>query len=360
MVRPWYDEIGSVETISPPRGTGGGATYPHERDGIDMLRRTLLSLAGGAAAIALMGFGANAQGLPPLAEKPTYKVGFAQTESNNPWRLAQTASMKDEAAKRGWTLVYTDAAGSAAKQVSDVNSMIAQQVDVILLAPREEKPLIPEVMAAKKAGIPVFLIDRSVDAKLAKPGVDYVTFIGSDFKKEGQMAGDWLVKAVGGNAKIIELQGTIGSSPANDRKTGFAEAIKDHPGMEIVASQSGDFARDKGRQVAETLLQAHPEATVIYAHNDEMAMGAIAALEAAGKVPGKDVQIISIDGTKDAINAILEGKMLATVECNPKFGPKAMDAVERYGKGETLEPWVVNIDRFFDKDTAAAYLPEAY
>ena len=132
-----------------------------------MLRRTLLSLAGGAAAIALMGFGANAQGLPPLAEKPTYKVGFAQTESNNPWRLAQTASMKDEAAKRGWTLVYTDAAGSAAKQVSDVNSMIAQQVDVILLAPREEKPLIPAVMAAKKAGIPVFLIDRSVDAKLA-------------------------------------------------------------------------------------------------------------------------------------------------------------------------------------------------
>src|SRR4051812_8216721 len=159
--------------------------------------------------------------------------------------------MKEEAAKRGWTLVYTDAAGSAAKQVSDVNSMIAQQVDVILLAPREEKPLIPAVMAAKKAGIPVFLIDRSVDASLAKPGVDYVTFIGSDFKKEGMMAGDWLVKQVGGKAKIIELQGTIGSSPANDRKTGFAEAIKGHPDMQIVASQSGDFARDKGRQVAE-------------------------------------------------------------------------------------------------------------
>ena len=106
---------------------------------------------------------------------------------------------------------------------------------------------------------------------------------------------------VGGKAKIIELQGTTGSSPANDRKKGFDDAIKDHPGMEIVASQSGDFARDKGRQVAETLLQAHPEATAIYAHNDEMAMGAIAALEAAGKVPGKDVLIVSIDGTKDAI-----------------------------------------------------------
>ena len=326
-----------------------------------MLRRTLLALAGSAAAVALLAVGrGRCQGLPPLAQKDTYKVGFAQTESNNPWRLAQTASMKEEAAKRGWTLVYTDAAGSAAKQVSDVNSMIAQQVDVILLAPREEKPLIPAVMAAKKAGIPVFLVDRSVDANLAKPGVDYVAFIGSDFKKEGQMAGEWLVKQVGGNAKIIELQGTTGSSPANDRKTGFADAIKDHPGMEIVASQSGDFARDKGRQVAETLLQAHPEATVIYAHNDEMAMGAISALEAAGKVPGKDVLIVSIDGTKDAINAILEGKMGATVECNPKFGPKSFDAIERYGKGETIEPWVVNVDRFFDKDTAAAYLPEAY
>ena len=150
-----------------------------------MLRRTILALAGSAAAIALLASGAGAAELPTLAEKPTYKVGFAQTESNNPWRLAQTASMKEEAAKRGWTLVYTDAAGSAAKQVSDVNSMIAQQVDVILLAPREEKPLIPAVMAAKKAGIPLFLVDRSVDASLAKPGVDYVAFIGSDFKKEG-------------------------------------------------------------------------------------------------------------------------------------------------------------------------------
>src|SRR5262245_41126378 len=116
-----------------------------------MLRRSLLGLAAGAASMALLAQGAGAQGLPPLAQKDAYKVGFAQTESNNPWRLAQTASMKEEAAKRGWTLVYTDAAGSAAKQVSDVNSMIAQQVDVILLAPREEKPLIPAVMAAKKA-----------------------------------------------------------------------------------------------------------------------------------------------------------------------------------------------------------------
>ena len=143
------------------------------------------------ATVAVAGFAvtaALADGLPPLKQKATYKVGFAQTEMNNPWRLAQTKSMKDEAKKLGWQLVYTDAAGSAAKQVADVNSMIAQGVDAIFLSPREEKPLIPAVMAAKKAGIPLFLIDRNVDASLAKPGVDYVTFIGSDFVLEGKQA----------------------------------------------------------------------------------------------------------------------------------------------------------------------------
>src|SRR3954453_15527907 len=166
------------------------------------------------------GGGGGGGGLPKLAKKDTYKVGFAQTESNNPWRLAQTASMKDEAKKQGWQLVYTDAAGDAAKQVADVDSMIAQKVDAIFLAPREEKPLVPAVKKAKAAGIPVILLDRSVNPKLAKAGQDYVTFIGSDFIKEGQRAADWLIKETGGKAKILELEGTTGSSPANDRKKG--------------------------------------------------------------------------------------------------------------------------------------------
>jgi galactofuranose transport system substrate-binding protein len=320
-------------------------------------RETMMLL--GAAAGAFVVRPAYAA-LPKLEKKDTYKVGFAQTESNNPWRLAQTKSMQDEATKRGWQLVYTDAAGSAAKQVADVRSMIAQKVDVILLAPREEKPLIPAVMEAKKAGIPMFLIDRNVDQTLAKGGEDYVAFIGSDFTKEGMQAAEVLTAAVGGKAKIIELQGSTGSSPANDRMAGFAAYIKDHPGMEIIASQSGDFARDKGRQVFETLYQAHPEATALYSHNDEMTMGAIAAMEAAGKVPGKDLIIASIDGTKDATQALLDGKVLVVVECNPKFGPAAFDAVEKYGNGETLEPRLVNTDRVFTKENAAAYMPEAY
>src|ERR1700681_3924549 len=196
------------------------------------MKRNCLILTGSLslAAVACMIGTALSDELPKLKEKKTYKVGFSQTESNNPWRLAETESVKSEAAKRGWQLVYTDAAGSAAKQVADVNSMIAQEVDVILLAPREEKPLVPAVMAAKKAGIPVILLDRRVDP-VAKAGRDYLTFIGSDFVQEGKRAADWLIKATNGKATIIELEGTTGSSPANDRKQGFDDEIKQYPDM---------------------------------------------------------------------------------------------------------------------------------
>ncbi|MCQ4633767.1 ABC transporter substrate-binding protein [Shinella sp. CPCC 100929] len=321
-------------------------------------RRTFMLAATAVGALALAGV-AIAE-VPKLAQKDTYKVGFAQTESNNPWRIAQTNSMKAEAEKLGFQLVYTDAAGSAAKQVADVNSMIAQGVDVIFLAPREEKPLIPAVMAAKKAGIPVILLDRSVDPSLAKAGEDYLTFIGSNFVEEGKRVAEWLVKNANGKTKIIELEGTTGSSPANDRKKGFDEAIKAAGGFEIVASQTGDFARDKGRQVAESLLQAHPDADIIYAHNDEMAMGAIAALEAAGKVPGKDVLVLSIDGGKEAVQAVVDGKIAAVVECNPRFGPKAFETMMRYAKGEAIDPILVNEDKFYDASNAAAELANAY
>jgi ribose transport system substrate-binding protein len=331
-----------------------------EEPSMSLTRRTLLMTASAFGVLGLVSSVAMAADLPPLAKKDTYKVGFAQTESNNPWRIAQTESMKAEAAKLGYQFVYTDAAGSAAKQVADVNSMIAQGVDLIFLAPREEKPLIPAVLAAKKAGIPVILLDRSVDPKLAVAGKDYVTFIGSDFVEEGKRVAEWLVKNANGKTKIIELEGTTGSSPANDRKKGFDEAIKAAGGFEIVASQSGDFARDKGRQVAEALLQAHPDANVIYAHNDEMALGAIAALEAAGKKPGTDVLVLSIDGGKEAVQAIADGKIGAVVECNPRFGPIAYETLKRYAGGEKIEAWVKNKDKFYDTANAAAEVSGAY
>ncbi|MCO4319383.1 ABC transporter substrate-binding protein [Phyllobacterium sp. 21LDTY02-6] len=325
---------------------------------MNITRRSILLAS--ALGIAAMAAGGAIAASPPLEKKETYKVGFAQTESNNPWRLAQTASMQEEAKKRGWQLVYTDAAGSAAKQVADVNSMIAQGVDLIFLAPREEKPLIPAIKAAKNAGIPVILLDRSVDPSLAKPGEDYVTFIGSNFVEEGQRVAEWLIANGKDKTKIIELEGTTGSSPANDRKKGFDDVVAKNPQFSIVASQSGDFARDKGRQVAETLLQAHPDANVIYAHNDEMAIGAISAIEAAGKVPGKDILVLSIDGGKEAVQAVVDGKIAAVVECNPRFGPKAFDTAVAYANGETIPEKIINPDQFYDDKNAKELLSTAY
>jgi ribose transport system substrate-binding protein len=238
--------------------------------------------------------------------------------------------------------------------------MIAQGVDVIFLPPREDKPLVPVVLAARKAGIPVILLDRDVDHTMAKPGEDYVTFIGSDFTEEGRRVAEWLVKNAGDRSSIIEIEGTVGSSPANDRKKGFDDLIKQHPQFKIVASQSGDFSRDRGRQVAETLIQAHPTANIIYCHADEMALGAISALEAAGRKPGKDVLVVSIDGGHDGVQAIIDGKMGATCECSPLFGPKAFAAMAAYAAGEKIPAYIKSVDRFYDGSNAAASLAGAY
>ena len=325
---------------------------------METTRRKLL-VAAGLAAVGWLPLHALAA-LPPLAKKDKYRVGFAQSESNNPWRIAQTRSMRDEAARLGYQFVYTDAASSAAKQAADVNSMIAQQVDLIFLTPREDKPLVPAVMNAKKAGIPVILLDRDVDHAMVKPGEDYVTFIGSDFVEEGRRVAQWLVANAGDKSTIIEIEGTTGSSPANDRKKGFDEVIKQHPKFKIVASQSGDFSRDKGRQTAQTLLQAHPEANIIYTHADEMTLGAIAALEATGRQPGKDVLFVSIDGEKEGVKAILDGKLGCSCECNPMFGPKAFATMAAYASGQSLPGFIKNDDRFYDQSNAKEALAWAY
>lgn len=314
---------------------------------------------GLGAGIALTGIAAA--DTPPLEAKDTYRVGFAQMESNNPWRIAETKSFHDTAESCGWDLIATDAAGSAAKQVADVDSMIAQGIDVLFLPPREEKPLIPAVMKARAAGIPTFLVDRSVDPNVAKAGEHYVAFLGSDFVDQGRRVAEWLIENFEGERGIIvELEGTTGSSPANDRRTGFDDRILQDDRFEIVASQTGDFSRDLGRQVMETLLQAHPDVNVVYAHNDEMAIGAIQALELAGRSPGEDVLIVSIDGTRDALQAIIDGKMGVTVESSPFFGPLACDVMQRYAAGEEIPGWVKVEDRIFTIENAADHVDEAY
>jgi ABC-type sugar transport system substrate-binding protein len=287
------------------------------------------------------------------------RVGFSQTENDGPWRIAETKSMQDEAAKRGYDLIVTDSRGDTANQVSNLEDLIAQRVDAIFLAPREAQGFEGPLQAAKDAGIPVFLIDRELTG--ARPGEDFVTFIGSNFVEEGKRAGEWLAKQANGKAGIIELLGTAGSSVANDRHQGFADAIKAHPEMRIIASQDANFTRAQGQRVMENLIQAHGRSiTAVYTHNDEMALGAIQALTSANMQPGKDVLIVSVDGQKSALEAIVRGEMNATVECNPRFGPIAFDTLEKYRRKETIPPKIIVPDRFFDSTNAAQFVNEAY
>ena len=296
----------------------------------------------------------------PAKKEGKLRVGFSQMENNGPWRIAETKSMQDEAARRPerFELIVTDAQGQTSKQVSDVEDLVAQRVDAIFLAPREARGFELALQSAKEANIPVFLIDREVEGKA---GEDYVTFIGSNFVEEGRRAGEWLVKQTNGKAGIVELLGTAGSSVADDRHNGFAEAIKAHPDMKIIASQTANFTRAEGQNVMANLIQAHgPNITAVYTHNDEMALGAIQALKAAGRQPGKDVIVVSVDGQKTALEAIMRGEMNATVECNPRFGPVAFDTLEKYLRGEPIPPKIIVPDRFFDASNAAQFVNEAY
>jgi galactofuranose transport system substrate-binding protein len=291
-------------------------------------------------------------------EARTFVVGFSQMEHNNPWRLAQTASIKAEAAKRQYDLVVTDAQSQTSKQVSDVEDLVARGVGLILLAPREYEGLAPALEAAQAASIPVILIDREAEGT---PGEDYVTFLGSNFIEQGVRAGEWLAGQTGGQARIVELTGTPGSSVAVDRAKGFRQALTRYPLMQIVASQTGDFSRAAGQKAMLNIVQAKGrEITAVYAHNDEMALGAIEALKPAGMKPGVDVTIISIDGERAALESITRGELGATVESNPRFGPLAFDVIEKVRRGEKVPPKILMTDRFFDRSNAAQFVADAY
>lgn len=302
------------------------------------------------------------EGLPPLEQKDTYRVGFAQLwEDMGPWRDANTASMLAEAEARGYEMIFDPGSSpDPAEQVQRMQALIDAKVDAIFIAPHDETVLAPSVVAARRACIPTFVVDRAVDERVAIPGEDYVSYLASDFRREGELAAEWLIEATDGKAKIIELEGTVGSSPGVQRKQGFDELIADQPDMEILVSESADFNEEKGYEATLRLMKQHPDADVIYSHNDAMSFGVITALEELGKVPGEDVLIVSIDGTKKATEYILEGKIGVVVECNPKFGPVAFDTMEAYARGEDVPLRINNVDRVFDITNAAEYLPEAY
>ena len=283
-------------------------------------------------------------------------VGFSQMESEGAWRIAETESMEDQEGRVA-DVIITDAQGDLAKQITDIQDLVNQGVDVILLAPREADGLDEGLDAARDAGIPVLFVDRSHEGE---PCGDFVTFMSSDFVEQGRIAGRRLAEATGGVAKIIQLEGTAGADVARDRKSGFDEIVDENPGMELLASQTADFNRAQGQNVASQLLQSHPDVTAIYAHNDEMALGAIAALEAAGMTPGEDVLVVSIDGVRDAFDAIKDGKMLVTVESNPRFGTMAFDTIEQMTLGRTVPDRIVIEDRVYDVSNVDQYYELGY
>ncbi len=294
---------------------------------------------------------------PPNVDFESATFGFAQTENNNPWRIAQTESMRNAAEENGVELLITDAQSNTPKQVSDIEDMIAQGVDLLFIPPREEEGLEPALKSAREAGVPVFLVDREATARICE---DYVSFMGSNFIQQGERAAEWLAEGSGGEAKIAELQGTVGASVTVDRGEGFKAVIDENPGMEMVASQSGNFNRAEGQNVMEQILGGNPDLNAVYAHNDEMAIGAIQALKDAGRKPGEDVTVVSVDGTRDALQAIIDGDLGATVETNPRFGPLAFETARRFLAGESVPTKITVQDHLFEESNAAEFIDLAY
>jgi len=286
-------------------------------------------------------------------------LGFSQIGAESEWRTANTKSIKESASTAGINLKFADAQQKQENQIKAIRSFIAQKVDVIAFSPVVETGWEPVLREAKAAKIPVILTDRAVNVK---DETLWVTFMGSDFVEEGRRAARWLVdrnKATTGDINIVELQGTVGSAPAIDRKKGFEEIIKDKPHYKIIRSQTGDFTRAKGKEVMEAFLKAEgKKINVLFAHNDDMAIGAIQAIEEAGLKPGKDIIIVSIDSVKGAFEAMIAGKLNASIECSPLLGPQLMAAVKDLMAGKQLPKRIVTEEGMFTQETAAKAFPD--
>ncbi len=315
-------------------------------------RRTVLSAMLGSVLLFAAGISAH-------AENKQITLGFAQVGAESAWRTANTVSVKTAAKDAGINLKFSDAQQKQENQIKAIRSYIAQKVDVIAFSPVVESGWEPILVEAKNAKIPVILTDRNIDVKDKSL---YVTMIGSDFLEEGRRGGKWLedhYKNEKGPINIVELQGTVGSAPANDRRAGLLEVIKNDPKFKVIASQSGDFTLAGGKQVMEAFVKTYgKQINVVYAHNDDMALGAIQAMEEAGMKPGKDVTVVSFDATKGGFEAMIAGKINVDVECSPLLGPQLMTAVKDIVAGKQLPKRIVTEETIFPMSVAAQTLPQ--
>lgn len=285
-------------------------------------------------------------------------LGFAQVGAESQWRIANSKSIQEAAAAGGIALKFADAQGQQENQIKALRTFIEQRVDVIALAPVVTTGWDAVLSEARRAGIPVILTDRSVDTR--DDGL-YVTLLGSDFTEEGRRAGRWLLRNAkpNGDVRIVELQGSTGSAPAIERKRGFDEVTRVVPRFKVVRSQTADFTRVKGKEVMAAFLKNEGRAIdVVYAHNDDMALGAIQAIEEAGLKPAKDILIIGVDAVRGAFEAMAAGKMNVTVECNPLIGPQLMTLVHLVAEGKPIPKRVQSKEGVFVMEKAALELPK--
>ncbi len=317
----------------------------------------LLLGAGGCGQPLLASPAQQATTAPDAKPKKTYKdliVGYVQLGAESEWRSANTASVKEAAAQLGVELKFSDAQQKQENQIKAIRSLIAQKVDVIGVAPLTEIGWDDVFKEAKDAGIPIILVDR----RAAVPPDLYVTLMGSDFLEEGRNAARIMAQLTNGQANIVELQGTSGSAPANDRYAGFREILKNYPNMKIIDSQDGDFTVARGKEVMEAFLKTHGKnITALYSHNDDMSLGAIRAIEEYGLKPGVDIKIVSVDAARGAFEAMIAGKLNATVECNPLLGPQFLEMALKVVNGEPVPKWVPSKESTFFPDNAAEILP---
>lgn len=329
-----------------------------------MFKKTAAAMAGIAVLALVAGCGSSSSTTATTgsssagASSASGKIvlGFSQVGSESGWRSANTDSVKAAAPVAGIDLKFSDAQQKQENQIAAIRSFIQQKVSVISFSPVVTTGWDTVLKEAKDAKIPVILTDRSVE--VADPSL-YVTLVGSDFTEEGKKAGTWVNTEFASAKSVnwVDLQGTTGSAPAIERDKGFKSVVTD-PKFKLLQAQTGEFTRAKGKEVMTAFLKAHKDIQLLFAHNDDMALGAIEAIEAAGLKPGVDIKIISIDAVKDGMTALAAGKINHIVECSPLLGPQLMDTAKTVLSGGTVDKWIKTTETEFTPETAKAALPD--
>jgi ABC-type sugar transport system substrate-binding protein len=291
--------------------------------------------------------------------KPRLVLGFSQLAADANWNTANTESIRKAASDAGIELRLEDAQRSREKQVAALRSFVRQRVDVIAFSPVVETGWEVVLREIKSAGIPVILTDRTIEIN---DDSLYVSLVGSDFVEEGRRAGAWLLehtRNVTGEIGIVELQGTVDSAPANGRSKGFFEIVSPDWRFRLVRSESADFERTRAREIMAEFLRANARRIrVVYAHSDTMALGAIEAIEAAGFKPGSEILVISVEGSRKGLEAIVAGKLNVSVECSPLLGPQLVAVVKNIAAGKPIPRRVITQESVFTRENAAAALPD--